>query len=568
MRKLLIQLRIGEKIGIGFGIVGLLFLGVIWQYQETLTRSLADYRQLQDFHAARKDRVLGIETELLQAREAEQEFRLKRHPLQAQSVAQHLGTARQHAGLLAEIDAQSATLAKEFDGYLLDYLQHFQAVEAAWRSKGLDEDSGQQGSFRAAVHDLELMASNLNTDRIYLNLLQIRRGEKDLGLRRDAQYVQRVNELIGQFEAYVSESELLTEVKGRLLKEITTYRDEFAIYAEKVLAGEGLQDGKGPFRDAAHRVEDLINLYYVPDLERDILQLRRREKDYLLRDDKRYVEMVQNQIKSIESRILSSAISSEDRERFISLLHRYRSDFLALVDQNRQIARLTEEMEQVANHMGALVKTNVELANKAMQEMTRNINTNAQQRTVWMLWVIVIAIGLGVFFAVKITSLIVVPMRRMAATLEQLSYTELVDKVPCEEEGRDEVNAMAGYLNILAEHRNRFINWWKNSMNETEACSQLERILGQPAEWDSDTASEVENLQLQLRETLAIKKELMSKELEEIETLNEKILNRSALLQHSSVSRGDVEEQSKSIHYSAELIRKSLRMLSYGTQKQ
>jgi methyl-accepting chemotaxis protein len=371
--------------------------------------------------------------------------------------------------------------------------------------------------------------------------------------------------LIGQFEAYVGGSELLPQVKENLLAEIATYRDEFSIYGKKVLAGEGPKDGKGPFRDAAHRLEDLINQYYVPDLERDILQLRRREKDYLLRDDKRYVEMALSQIESIERRIQASGISSEDRDRFISLLQRYQTDFLALVEQNQQIASLTKEMEQVASKVGRLVKTNVESTNKAMEEMTRNINANAHERTVWMLWVIVIAIGLGIFFAIKITSYIVGPMRTMAAMLEQLTYTELVNRVPHTEKGRDEVNAMAGYLNIIAEHRNRFINWWKTSMNEAEACSQLESIMQQATDWDSDTPIEVDSLKAQLSETLATKKLLISKEFEEIEKLNEQILNSSSLLQHPSVSRGDVDEQSKAIHYAAELTHKSLQMLSNRT---
>jgi hypothetical protein len=43
MDKLLIQLRVGEKIAIGVGLVGLLFLGVIWFYQQTLNQSLTDY---------------------------------------------------------------------------------------------------------------------------------------------------------------------------------------------------------------------------------------------------------------------------------------------------------------------------------------------------------------------------------------------------------------------------------------------------------------------------------------------------------------------------------------------
>lgn len=50
------QLRIGKKIGFGFGIVGLLFLGVIWGYHSTLPQALTDYRQLYDTHAPEPER--------------------------------------------------------------------------------------------------------------------------------------------------------------------------------------------------------------------------------------------------------------------------------------------------------------------------------------------------------------------------------------------------------------------------------------------------------------------------------------------------------------------------------
>lgn len=54
MGKLASKLRIGEKIGFGFGLVGLLFLGVIWQYHSTLQQSLVDYQHLQDHFGAKK----------------------------------------------------------------------------------------------------------------------------------------------------------------------------------------------------------------------------------------------------------------------------------------------------------------------------------------------------------------------------------------------------------------------------------------------------------------------------------------------------------------------------------
>jgi len=48
------KLRIGEKLGLGFGLVGLLFVGVLWHYQQTLGAVLDDYRQLHDVFERRK----------------------------------------------------------------------------------------------------------------------------------------------------------------------------------------------------------------------------------------------------------------------------------------------------------------------------------------------------------------------------------------------------------------------------------------------------------------------------------------------------------------------------------
>lgn len=563
MKNLMIRLRIGEKIGIGFGIVGLLFLGVIWQYHNTLNHSLSDYRDLQTFQGARKDRLLAINNELLQARVAEKLFRSDRDLLQAQRVIEHFNNAQLESSSLSKIDGHSARLSKVFEGHLQDYMMHFQAVVDAWNIKGLDENSGLQGSFREAAHELEGMASGLNTDNLYLNLLQIRRGEKDLGLRRESRHQQQVYLLIGQFEVNVQQSQLLPQVKKKLLGEITNYRDEFTDYAETALQGGDLQGGKGPFRDAAHRVEELINQYYVPDLERDILQLRRREKDYLLRADEQYAEMAVKQLEAIDLRIQSAGISNQNREHLTKLLQRYRDDFLSLVNQDRNISALTVQMEQAANEIVGLVKTSVQTENSAMEDLTQSINATSQQRIEWMYWIIIAAIGLGIFFTTKITGHIVKPMRRMERLLEQLTYTDFVEHVDHVEGGRDEVNAMAGFINTLADHRNRFIKWWKNSMEEDESCRQLQKVIENYSQQDSNVTTEINNIKAELQDTMSVKKVLISKEFEEVEKLTEKILNASSLLQHPSVSRGDVDEQGKAIHYFAELIRKSLQMLTY-----
>jgi CHASE3 domain sensor protein len=67
------KLRIGEKIGLGFAVVGLLFVGVVWHYHQTLATVLGDYRQLQVFEV-RKSLALEIEIELAAVRDAEKGF--------------------------------------------------------------------------------------------------------------------------------------------------------------------------------------------------------------------------------------------------------------------------------------------------------------------------------------------------------------------------------------------------------------------------------------------------------------------------------------------------------------
>ena len=98
-------------------------------------------------------------------------------------------------------------------------------------------------------------------------------------------------------------------MKQQLQQEIGTYREAFEEYARGVLAQQDIQGGKGPFRQVAHRIEALLKSHYIPDLERNILQLRRREKDYLLRGDSRYVELARQEIERMTLQVSSSAIA-------------------------------------------------------------------------------------------------------------------------------------------------------------------------------------------------------------------------------------------------------------------
>jgi PAS domain S-box-containing protein len=462
------NLRIGEKIGLSFGLVGLLFLGVIWQYHIILKQSLSDYQRLLDVFEAKKSLTLNIERFTLEARRAEKDFLIHRKEAAVDNVTQYVGRIREEAVKLKKIDADALAVGKQISVFIENYHTRFEALVAAWRKRGLDHNSGLQGRFRDRAHDLEDLADNFKVGSIYLQLLQIRRGEKDLGLRREKQYYDAAFERINDFKGAVIISELKKNLKIRLHREIDVYRDALADYAQDAMNGKSIRGGKGPFRNAAHRIEDLLKAHYVPDLEKNILQLRRREKDYLLRHDKQYVHMAQDEIQTLRLQVDQSGISAVDKQKFNALLDSYETDFLALVEQNDIIDRLAVEMSDAARQITHLVAHNVEKTDTAMQEVTETINANSQTNSRLMLIVVLVALLLGISFAVFITRYITGSLHRIGTVLSRMAHSDPTDRVPVTG-GRDELDAMGAAVNTMSDHMERLIAWSMANIREDDS---------------------------------------------------------------------------------------------------
>lgn len=469
MNKLGTRLRIGEKIGLGFGAVGVIFLGVIWYYHLTLHELVDDYQRLNAVYGERQSHAFIIERHLGGMLSAADRFLLTRNTEYAGQTKAQAAALSAQAEELAGIDAASRLTAAQLQRLTEDFTASFDAIVEAWQVRGLDENTGLQGAFRDAAHELEERAGHYNVDQPYLLLLQIRRREKDLGLRRDPQYQQTVHHLLDEMTASISESDLPQPVKQDIGREVSTYRAELDAYAEIVLSGEEISGGTGPFRDAAHRIESLLNAHYVSDLETHILQLRRREKDYLLRGDERYIGMVDAISAEIGDQIAASGIADAEKAELATLLNGYERDLHALVEQNRRIATLTAQMYQAAARVTPLVEANLAEAIQLMQAMSIEIADTSAAQARASLSTAAAAAALGTLFAVLITISIVRPVRGMAGLLDRLTRENPTDRMPTDPHGRDEINAMAIAVNTMADHKATFSKWWRSSMQEAIA---------------------------------------------------------------------------------------------------
>lgn len=473
MKKLLNNLRLGEKIGISFGLVGLLFLGVIGQYHNTLDNALTDYRRLQDVFETKKAIAEGIERALLQARLAERDFLIHRDMRYAERVDKYTTSILERAAELERINTFANQTAQSIAALIKIYRQRFDTIVQAWRIKGLDHNSGLQGAFRNTVHALEALAEHFKVEDLYLQLLQIRSAEKDLGLERKRVYRDKTLELLQGLTHKIEHSAVSSTLKTQLRQESDIYRETFETYAEQLLSQRENDVIKAPFRESARRMESMLSAHLIPDLSRDILQLRRREKDYLLRDDKRYVTMALQETQRMRQQISASSISADDKARLLSLLDNYETDFLALVEQNDRIDRLNKEMQEAVSQIFPLVEDNVARATRVRDEMTATVNTTSRTRARFMLWIVLIASSLGIFFTFAITRGITRRLNLIGDLVGRLAYEAPAERIATTAGGRDEINAMAKSVNDMADHKTRFMSWWDASMQEAEACRKL-----------------------------------------------------------------------------------------------
>ena len=313
------NLSIGSKIAMGFSLVVFLFAVVVWQYHETLFSALDRNDHLQSVHGANKYHSLNIHRYMLESRRSEKDFLARKQLEYVDRVNKYVDLVLAEAEEIERIaEAEEGKIfALRVQELMRTYHAAFQEIVRAWQRKGLDPDSGLQGQFRKTIHEVEEKARNFRASSLYLTLLQIRRAEKDLGLRLDVEYIDRVRDLANLFREQLQQSSLEAQAITRLEGAIGSYLKHFEAYAKHAIEGNE-NGGKGPFRDVAHEIEGYLQQHYVPDLELNILSLRRWEKDYLLRNDDEYVELVKSVVNVSKGNIASSLTPEEDKQMLMA----------------------------------------------------------------------------------------------------------------------------------------------------------------------------------------------------------------------------------------------------------
>ncbi|MFC1684510.1 methyl-accepting chemotaxis protein [Pseudomonadota bacterium] len=191
-----------------------------------------------------------------------------------------------------------------------------------------------------------------NAERVHLKvteiergMLMLRRNEKDFLARLDLKYADKFQK---NFQALHTEVDQLAGMLGNMGLDLAIaegLRADLAEYGaqfNKVLQSQqkmGLnpKDGLyGGLRAAVHKAEESIKTLQEERLMADMLMLRRREKDFMLRGDLKYIDKFDKDLGVFLQHLVASDISSSDQQAISGHMDQYKKDFHALVNANKE----------------------------------------------------------------------------------------------------------------------------------------------------------------------------------------------------------------------------------------
>jgi len=300
-------------------------------------------------------------------------------------------------------------------------------------------------------HDISVAT---NIGKIESSVLQLRRNEKDFLARKDLKYLEQFDKGMKGLKQQVRFLHKDLENSGLEFNEFTAlesilskYDQHFKNLVEKqqeigLHATDGLY---GELRSAVKDAEALIgNDDY--QLRSEMLQLRRNEKDFMLRLDDKYVDRLKSNTAILVSNVKSSDFSSEKKSQIVDYLAAYETSFSNLVAAQKQLGYhskmgLLAEMRATIHQVDSVLKQLISKTEQAVIDDSNFVNILA-----YSVFFVVLIVGLLTAWA--ISKSILSRITDLQKVMEHIANTnDLTTKVDVS--GKDELTSMANVFNQM-----------------------------------------------------------------------------------------------------------------------
>lgn len=219
-----------------------------------------------------------------------------------------------------------------------------------------------------------------------LDLLQARRNEKDFLLRMDTKYIDRHAKTMT--DLYITLKKLQEHIKSdegfdavSKLNRLSREYEKSIQLMVKVQSKVGLNEKAGllgSLRKSVHDVEDNLKKFNHDKLIVQMLKMRRHEKDYLARENDKYIARMAERKVEFEVLLAQSSIPAAAQKQITRNMNNYHKDFNALTKGMKEVRALVADFREKIHDtdpafeaVNQLVRQS-RLANKDFQEEVNN----------------------------------------------------------------------------------------------------------------------------------------------------------------------------------------------------
>ena len=238
--------------------------------------------------------------------------------------------------------------------------------------------------------------------------------------------------------AQVEQFAILAEQYNKDFQHVVKLQNKIGLHPKDALYGE--------LRDAVHKMETLLDEQNNYQLLALMLQLRRSEKDFMLRFDLKYLTRFEDGVAQLAKQIRNEDLATNQQSELLSLLTSYSSKFKALVDA--QVALGLDLDSGALGKMRISVKKSDDVVTQITEATKKQVETTAAQAQMIAIVIFIVASVLVMILVFFTSRSIIVPIERVYHTINEIRRNNDL-RLTIDHSGKDEVTTMTIDFNSL-----------------------------------------------------------------------------------------------------------------------
>ncbi|OUL57615.1 methyl-accepting chemotaxis protein [Pseudoalteromonas ulvae] len=293
------------------------------------------------------------------------------------------------------------------------------------------------------------------TEELSISQLELRKHEKNFLFFKSEDELALFSEKFKEFESksarlnyLLSDLSYDTSDLNKLDSLITQYNTVFTevVELQKTIGLHPKDALYGQLRGAVHEVETLLKEQSNFELLSAMLQLRRNEKDFMLRLDDKYLAKFNDNVASFSKAIAQSDLPSDYKTKLNGLLNVYHQKFSDLVQAQRALG-LTLESAKLGE-LTASANDNDEFIQGLVKLNEQRIDDGLAAAKFLSIAVFVVASAIVMFLVFFTSKSIITPINKVCETINKIRGENNLT-INVKSSGQDEISIMTDDFDSL-----------------------------------------------------------------------------------------------------------------------